>query len=183
MFIDYVALMLINMVAGLMTLAWFLWFDLDKLNNQRWAPPFAISGLVAAVCGFAMTFTWPLPKPYNVAFGESSVLLGVLFLATEWCLAKEWDLSPIGIYAFFAGWVGVVIGIRIIQLGLTQEPLLSGTGFILTGLSGVLAGLILTHRQKIAMRRLGAAVLTLAALIWALTGYMAYWGHLQPPVK
>ena len=59
MFIDYVALMLINMVAGLMTLAWFLWSDLDKVNNQRWAPPFAISGLVAAVCGFAMAFSWP----------------------------------------------------------------------------------------------------------------------------
>jgi putative membrane protein len=183
MFIDYVALMLINMVAGLVTLAWFLWSDLGKTNNQRWAPAFAISGLVAAVCGFAMAFSWPLPRPYNVAYGESSVLLGVLFLAAAWCLAKGWDLSPIGIYAFFAGWVAVVIGIRIIQLGLTQEPRLSGTGFILTGLGGVLAGVILSHRQNRVLRRLGAAVLTVAALIWALTGYMAYWGHLLPPVK
>jgi putative membrane protein len=107
----------------------------------------------------------------------------VLFLAAAWCLAKDWDLSPIGIYAFFAGWVAVVIGIRIIQLGLTQEPILSGTGFILTGLGGVLAGFILSHRRNIVLRRVGAAVLTVAALIWALTGYMAYWGHLLPPVK
>jgi putative membrane protein len=183
MFIDYVALMLVNMVAGLVTLAWFLWSDMDKPHTARWAPAFAMPGAVAVICGFAMSFTWPLPRPYNVAFGESSVLLGVLFLATAWCLAKEWDLSPLGIYAFFAGWVGVLIGIRIIQLGLTQKPDLSGAGFILTGLGGVLAGLILTHYQSIILRRIGSAVLMLSALIWAMTGYMAYWGHLVPPVK
>jgi putative membrane protein len=183
MFIDYVALMLVNMVAGLVTLAWFLWTDLDKSHTGRWAPAFAIPGLVALVCGLAMSFTWPLPKPYNVAFGEPSVLLGVLFLAAAWCLAKEWDLSPLGIYAFFAGWVGVVIGIRIIQLGLTQGPRLSGAGFILTGLGGVLAGIILTHRTNIILRRIGSTVLALAALIWAMTAYMAYWFHLVPPAR
>jgi putative membrane protein len=183
MFIDYVTLMLINMVAGLVTLAWFLWTDLDKPNNGRWAPAFGIPGVVAVVCGFTMSFTWPLPKPYNVAFGEPSVLLGVLFLAAAWCLAKEWDLLPLGIYAFFAGWVGVLIGIRIIDLGLTQKPGLSGAGFILTGLGGVLAGLILTRRSNVLLRRIGSIVLTLAAAIWAMTGYMAYWFHLVPPAK
>jgi putative membrane protein len=181
MFIDYLALMLVNMVAGLMTLAWFLWTDLDKPNTGRWAPAFAIPGLVAVICGFAMSFTWPLPKPYNVAFGEPSVLMGVLFLAAAWCLAKEWDLSLLGIYAFFAGLVAVVVGIRIINLGLTQMPNLSGAGFILTGLGGVLAGFILTHRQNILLRRIGSIVLTLAALIWAMAGYAAYWAHLLPP--
>jgi putative membrane protein len=183
MFIDYVTLMLVNMVAGLVTLAWFLWADLDKPHTARWAPAFAIPGLVAVVCGFAMSFTWPLPKPYNVAFGEPSVLLGVLFLAAAWCLAKEWDLSGLGIYSFFAGWVGVVIGIRIIQLNLTQMPGLAGAGFILTGLGGVLAGFILTHRSNIILRRVGSAVLALSASIWAMTAYMAYWFHLVPPAK
>jgi putative membrane protein len=182
MFIDYVTLMLINMVAGLVTLAWFLWSDLDKPQNGRWAPAFAVPGVVAVICGLAMSFTWPLPGPYNIAFGESSVLLGFLFLAAAWCLAKEWDLRPLGIYAFFAGWVGVLIGIRIIDLGLTQKPGLAGAGFILTGLGGVLAGVILTYRNII-LRRIGSVVLTLAALIWAMTGYLGYWFHLVPPVK
>ncbi len=183
MFIDYVTLMLINMVAGLVVLAWFLWSDLDKPHTARWAPAFAMPGLVAVVCGFAMSFSWPLPQPYNVAYGESTVLFGILFLAAAWCLAKEWDVLPLGIYAFFAGWVAVLIGIRIIQLGLTQKPGLSGIGFIVTGLGGVMAGLILTYRKNLILRRLGAIVLTLAAIIWAMTGYMAYWYHLLPPAK
>lgn len=182
MFIDYVTLMLINMAAGLVTLAWFLWSDVDNPNTGKWAPAFAIPGVVGVICGFAMSFTWPLPKPYNIAFGESSVLLGVLFLAASWCIAKEWDLSPLGIYAFFAGLVAVLIGIRIIDLGLTQKPGLSGAGFILTGLGGVLAGLILTYRNVL-LRRVGSVVLTAAALIWAITGYLGYWYHLLPPVK
>ena len=173
MMIDYVALMLINMVAGLVVLAWFLWSDLDKPHTARWAPAFAIPGLVATVCGFAMSFSWPLPPPYNVAYGESTVLFGVLFLAAAWCLAKEWDLSPLGIYAFFAGSVAVLIGIRFIQLGLAQKSILAGIGFIVTGLSGMMAGLVLTWRRNLILRRLGSVVLTLAAAIWAYTAYMA----------
>ena len=70
---------------------------------------------------------------------------------------------------------------RIINLSLTQSPVLAGAGFILTGLSGVLAGLTLwLHRIKL-LRILGAITLLTAAAIWALIGYMAYWKHMIPP--
>jgi len=181
MFIDYVTLMLINMTGALATLALFLWKDPEGEDRKMWAPAFGISGLVAAVCGFAMIFTWPLPKPYNIPFGEMSVFLGILFLGTSWALAKGWNLLPLGIYSFFAGAAAVLLGIRIIDLSLTQSPVLSGTGFILTGLSGVMAGLILRlHKIKL-LRILGAIVLSTAATIWALIGYMAYWKHMMPP--
>ena len=117
MFIDYVTLMLINMAGGLFILASFIWKDIDKENSQFWAPAFALPGMIAVVCGFAMTFSWPLPKPYNVAFGETSILLGFLFLTAAWSLAKGWELLPLGIYAFFAGLTGVLVGIRIMNLG------------------------------------------------------------------
>ena len=179
MFIDYVTLMLINMAAGLFVLAAFIWKDIDKENNQFWAPAFALPGMVAAVCGFAMTFTWPLPKPYNTAFGETSILLGFLFLAAAWSLAKGWALLPLGIYAFFAGLTGVLIGIRIINLGLTASPLVSGVGFILTGSGGVFAGAVLLYRRTKWLRIVGAAILIAAALIWARTAYLGYWAHLH----
>lgn len=48
MFIDYVTLMLINMAAGLVVLAAFIWKDIDKDNNQFWAPAFALPGMIKA---------------------------------------------------------------------------------------------------------------------------------------
>jgi putative membrane protein len=181
MFIDYVTLMLINMAAALTTLAVFLWKDPSEGGKENWAPAFALPGLVAAVCGFAMIFTWPLPKPYNKPYGEMSVLLGMLFLAASWSLAKGWKLQPLGIYAFFAGFAAVLLGISIIHFSLTQSPVLSGAGFILTGLGGVFAGLVLRLHKIKWLRIIGSIVLLASAAIWALTGYMAYWIHMIPP--
>lgn len=181
MFIDYVTLMLINMAGALATLAIFLWKYPDGEDRKTWAPAFGIPGLVAAICGFAMIFTWPLPKPYNMPFGEMSVFLGILFLGTSWALAKGWNLLPVSIYAFFAGFAAVLLGVRIIDLALTQSPFLSGTGFILTGLGGVFAGLTLRLHKIKMFRILGVVTLLAAAAIWALIGYIAYWKHMIPP--
>jgi len=181
MFIDYVTLMLVNMTAALTTLALFLWQDPDGEDRQMWAPVFGISGLVAAICGFVMVFTWPLPKPYNIPFGEMSVFLGILFLGASWAIAKGWNLLPLGIYSFFAGIAAVLLGIRIIDLSLTQSPVLAGAGFILTGLGGVFTGLILRLHKIKCLRIIGAMVLLIAAAVWALIGYMAYWKHMMPP--
>jgi putative membrane protein len=179
-FIDYVTLMLINMTAALVVLAVFLWKGLDEEDPKHWAPAFAVPGLVAAVCGFAMTFTWPLPGPYNIAFGEMSVLLGVLLLGASWSLARSWNLRPLGIYAFFAGAAAVLVGIRFIDLSLTKSPLLSGVGFILTGLGGIFAGFILIQAKNKGPRLIGALVMLAAAAIWAWTAALAYWTHLLP---
>ena len=179
-FIDYVTLMLVNMTAGLVVLACFLWRDIANQNRQRWAPAFAVPGLVAMVCGFAMTFTWPLPHPYNITYGEMSIFLGVLFLGAAWSLTKGWNLLPLGLYALPAGAAAVLLGIRIIDLGLTNKPLLSGIGFILTGLGGVFALPGLVFVKQAWLRRLGTLLLLAAAAIWAMTGYMAYWMHLKP---
>jgi putative membrane protein len=135
--------------------------------------------MIAVICGFAMTFSWPLPKPYNIAYGETSVLLGFLFLAAALSIAKRWELFPLGIYAFFAGLAAVFIGIRIINLGLTSEPLISGIGFILTGSGGVFAEIIILNRRRKWLRIIAAAILITAAIIWARTGYLAYWMHLN----
>lgn len=179
MFIDYVSLMLVNMTGGLVILAIFLLKDIDNQNNQFWAPAFALPGFIAVISGFAMVFTWPLPSPYSTAYGETSVLLGFLFLAAAWSLAKGWELFPLGIYAFFAGLVSVVIGVRIINLGLTQTPLMAGIGFILTGAGGIFAELVLLNRRKKWLRAIGSLVLLASAALWAMTAYLSYWFHLK----
>ena len=91
-FIDYVSLLLINMVGGLFVLACFLGWGLKSSERKHWAPAFAISGLIATVAGLVMVLTSPIPKPFSMAFGEMSVLLGVLFLGAAWALANGWSL-------------------------------------------------------------------------------------------
>ncbi|MBD1846765.1 DUF981 domain-containing protein [Cyanobacteria bacterium FACHB-63] len=179
MFIDYITLMLINMVAGLFLLAHYVFRGLDSPNQKQWVPGFGMTGGVALATGLHMVWTWAVPGSFNIAFGETTVLFGILFITTAFALAKGWELLTIAIYAFFAGITAIVIGIRIINLGLTQQPLLSGVGFVLTGLGGVFAAPTLYLKTNRAWRSLGAAVLVVAALIWAFTGYLAYWNHLE----
>ena len=137
MFIDYLTLMLINLSAGLALLAAYVYFGLGTSNQKRWIPGFGVVGAIALVTGLHMTFTWPIIGSFNVAFGETTVLFGILFLGTSLALAMGWELFTLGIYGFFAGLVSLLIGFRIINLGITQLPLLSGIGFILVGLGGI----------------------------------------------
>jgi putative membrane protein len=140
--------------------------------------------LVGVVLGLILSLTWPLPGSYNVAFGETTTLFGAVFLAAGFALSQGWDLLPVAIYGFFAGVDAVVVGIRIISLGLTQEPIFSGLGFILAGLGGVLAapGLKMLKSNK-TFRLVAALVLVATAAIWAFTFYNALWGHMASFAK
>lgn len=179
MFIDYITLMLINMVAGLFLLAYYVYQGLDSPHQKQWIPGFGMTGGIALATGLHMIWTWPIAGSFNIAFGETTVLFGILFITTAIVLAQDWDLLTVAIYAFFAGITAIVVGLRIINLGLTNQPLLSGIGFILTGLGGVFAAPTLYLKTNRIWRLLGAAVLVAAASIWAGTGYFAYWNHLE----
>ena len=189
MFIDYITLMLINMVAGLVLLADFVYRGLEGANPKRWIPGFGLVGGIALATGLHMIWTWPIPGSFNISFGETSVMFGGLYLATSVALAMSLDLLTITVYAFFAGVTAIVVGARIISLGQTRQPVVAGLGFMLTGLGGVFAAPTLVYlKTNRGWRTLGAIVLLLAAVIWAFIGYMAYWGHMasfsdwQPPV-
>jgi len=184
-FIDYVTLLLVNMAAGYFVLADFVFRGMDAEDQKPWVPAFAIVGLVAAVFGTHMAWTWPLPGSYNSAYGEMSVLLGVLFLGGALALARRAPgagdgsgLHALGIYAFFAGLAAILLGVRIIHLGMTNAPMLSGIGFILSGAAGVLVCPGLAVRRCGFCRFLGALLLAGAGLIWAFTAYMAIWMHM-----
>jgi putative membrane protein len=181
--IDYLTLLLVNMVSALVVLAFFLWWGLGRADTAHWAPAFGISGLVATVAGFVMTFTWPLPPPFNMAYGEMSVLLGVLLLGAAWALTRGWSLLPLSIYAFFAGCAAITLGIRFIHLSLTPMPLVPGVGFILTGLGGVGAGLVLWKQETKALRLAGGLLMLAAASLWSFTACLAYWGHMKVEPK
>lgn len=179
MFINYISLMLLNLVAGLVLLASYVYFGLNTPDQKRWIPGFGVVGAIALVTGLHTVLTWPIIGSFNIAFGETTLLFGVLFLGAALALAMNWDLLTLGIYGFFAGAASLLIGLRMINLGLTRIPLLSGLGFILVGLGGIFAAPTLYFQQHRLLRLVGAIVLLSAALIFALIATLTYWGHLD----
>lgn len=180
MFIDYLTIIMINLVAGTVILAYYIYKGLDAEDPRPFAAGFGIVGLLGVVLGLGMTFTWPLPGSYNIAYGEATTLFGAVFLAAAFALYHRWSLVPVAIFSFFAGVYAVIVGVRIISLELTMEPLLSGVGFILAGLGGVFAvpALSLMKRHK-TLRLFAAAVLLVTALLWAATFYNSLWNHME----
>ena len=176
-FIDYVVLLLVNMTAGHLLLAAFVLMGLDEADRRRWTTGFAMSGVVAFLCGLHMVWHWPLPGSFNMAFGETSVLYGTVMLGFALSLGRGWNLLPVALYSAVAALAAIATGFWIIVLGMTQAPRVSGLGFILTGLGGlfVLAALVLRRWRWV---RYAAALLLLAAmLIWARTGFGAMGKH------
>jgi putative membrane protein len=180
MFIDYLTIIMINLVAGTALLAYYIFKGMTMDDQRPFAAGFGIVGLLGIILGLVLTFTWPLPGSYNIGYGETTTLFGGVFLATAFALYNRWDLKPVTIYAFFAGIYSVIVGLRIITLGLTKEPILSGIGFVMSGLGGVLAFPIfdLLKKNK-TLRLLVSIVLIVTALLWAVTFYNSLWAHMQ----
>jgi len=179
MFIDYVTLLLINMVGALIVLAAFVYKGLDEVDQRHWAPAFALPGLIALVNGLNMSWNWPLPGSYNVAYGDLSVLFGTIYLAAGWSLVMNRSLMPVAIYAFFVGLASFVVGERVFTLNMTTSPPFSAAGFFLTGILGICAAPALYLRSNRFVRIAGVLVILAATFVWALNGYGGYWMHLQ----
>ena len=180
MFIDYLTLIMINMVAGTALLAYYLWKGMDEADQRPYAAAFFGVGLLSLITGLQLSFTWPLPGSYNVGYGDTTTLFGVVFLITAIALWQGWDLVPVSLYAFFAGIDAVIVGVRIFSLQLTKEPLLSAIGFVLAGLGGLgAAPFFLWFKGNKTVRMLGVLLLLATAVLWAVTFYGSLWGHLD----
>jgi putative membrane protein len=180
MFIDFLTLVMINMVAGTTLLAYYIWKGLDAEDQRPYAAAFGMVGLLALILGLRLAFTWPLPGSYNVGYSDATTLFGIVFLATGFAIAMGWDLLPVSIYGFFAGIDAVIVGARIWSLQLGKEPLVAAIGFVLAGLGGVFSYPFLKwFRDNKTVRWIAILMLLATALIWAATFYGALWSHLE----
>lgn len=180
---DYLTLMLTNMVAGQVLLAWYLLAGLGRPAEwqARWAPGFLAVGIVGLASGLHLALTWPLQPPaalYNALYGETTVLFAVAFLAAAVALWKHWDLLPTAVYGAIAGLAPIAIAAAMLEHGLTARPWLSAIGFVLSGLAGPLTAGAVAMRRRGALAVASALVLFIAAGIWLLTALMAYWMHI-----
>ena len=177
MFIDYLAVMLINVGAGLALLAHYLYVKPAPEARRSWASGFFAVGLLGLVTSVPMVLTWPLPGGYNVAYGEPALLISVLFLAAAVTLTFQWEPLIPAIYGFFGAIYSIVIGIRMEALHLSSHPLVAFVGFLLAGLGGMLVLPALQWHDNRTLTIVTSVVLGLAAILWLYTGYTAGWGH------
>jgi len=178
-FIDWLTLLLVNMMVALVLHALFIGFWLDK-DPKKVIPGFLVTGAVALIAGFRMTFTWPLPGPYNIMYGELSVLFGALLFIAGLSVHFGWNLATVGIYALFGGAVAVLLGVRIWVSGMTNEPIVAGLGFVGTGAAAILTfPALVWPKQWKWIRMLVAIVAALSALLWIIVGFPAYWEHID----
>ena len=179
MFIDFLTLVMINLVAGTVLLAFYLWRGIDEKDQRAYAAAFFMVGVVSLITGLQISFTWPLPGSYNVGYGDATTLFGVVFIATSIALFFGSSLIPVSIYALFAAIDSIVVGLRILSLGLTKEPLVSAIGFVLAGLSGLgVFPFLMWFRENKLVRWIGILLLLATALVWAITFYGSLWSHL-----
>ena len=183
MFVDYLAIMLVNLVAGLALLALFLYLHPDAESQPKWAPAFAMVGATALLTGLPMVITWPLMGSYNIAFGDPAMLFGIAFLGATWALGKGQGLLMPSLYSLFGAVVAIVIGARLISLGMTKEPAMAGTAYILTGVGGALVPVAAYLRENRTVRLIVVLVLVAAAALWAVTAFPTYWSHLHAFAK
>jgi putative membrane protein len=182
MFVDDVAMMLINLVIALVAVAVYaLMKPADAA--RRMAPAFLATGFGLTAVGLHMMFVWPLPSSYNIAFGSPAVLFGVLLFLAGLGGLLSWDFLSLGIYAVFSGLAAIVVGIRIGVLGMTNSPAMATAGFVLTGVGGLLALPLYFFRGNRGLRILIVVIVLLAALVWAVIGYGAFWQHLADFAK
>lgn len=184
MFIDFLTLVMVNLVAGTVLLAYYLWRGIDEADQRPYAAAFFGVGLISLVTGLQISFTWPLPGSYNVGYGDATTLFGVVFLATSIALFFGSSLIPVSIYAFFAAIDALIVGIRIYSLQLTKEPLISAVGFILAGISGLgVFPFLMWFRENRLVRWIGILLLLGSALLWAITFYGSLWAHMASFAK
>jgi len=184
MFIDFLTLVMINLVAGTVILAYYLWKGMDEKDQRPYAAAFFATGLLGTITGLQLAFTWPLPGSYNVAFGDTTTLFGVVFLATSIALWQGWDLLPVSIYAFFAGIDAVLVAFAIWSQQLTKSPILSALGFLLAGLGGLGAfPFFMWFKGNKAVRWIAILVLLATAALWSITFFGSLSGHIASFAK
>lgn len=177
--INYLTLIMIDLIAGYTLLTYFLAIGLDVERGKGLAAAFGGVGLLNLVLGLGITLTWPLPGSYNILFGEATAMFGIVFLAAGIAIAREWDLYPITLIASIFGIYVLIAGWGIFSLNMTRTPLMTTLLYLLVGITALLAPLGWKKRESGGLLKAGMALTIITALLWFVTFAGSLLGHLQ----
>ena len=180
MFVDYLTVMMVAVVAGaVLTIVYGLMFLDAPLADQRpWGWAFGIVGLLLGVTGLHLVLTWPLPGAYNIVMGEPALYFGLVLLGTAFAIRAGESLMPLAVLAIFGGIANIFLSIAMLVHGLSRNPPLWALAYAAIGLAAVLSPLVV-HRVRTLrwVPLVAGGLLAIGALIFALGGYGAYLEH------
>ena len=180
MFVDYLTVMMVAVVAGaVVTIVYGLMFLDAPLADQRpWGWAFGIVGLLLGVTGLHLVLTWPLPGAYNIVMGEPALYFGLVLLGTAFAIRAGESLMPLAVLAIFGGIANIFLSIAMLVHGLSRNPPLWALAYAAIGLAAVLSPLVV-HRVRTLrwVPLVAGGLLAIGALIFALGGYGAYLEH------
>ena len=180
MFVDYLTVMMVAVVAGAVTTIVYglMFLDAPLADQRPWGWAFGIVGLLLGVTGLHLVLTWPLPGAYNIVMGEPALYFGVVLLGTAFAIRAGESLMPLAVLAIFGGIANIFLSIAMLVHGLSRNPPLWALAYAAIGLAAVLAPLVV-HKVR-ALRwvpLVAGGLLAIGALIFALGGYGAYLEH------
>ncbi len=175
MFIDYVTIQLIAAASGLFLAGLYaIKFASPLKERVGFVYSFWMAGVVLSITGFDMIFTWPLPGAYNIIFGEPAIWFGILLIFLGFAIKAENDLFPLTLMFSAGGLINLVISGDILIYNMTQSPALAFVGFLTSGLGALLVPFGLKSKT---VRWIIAVLLIIAAIVFAITGFGAYYQH------
>jgi len=121
MFTVNLTFIVIDMLAGTVFLVYYVLKGMDENDQRPYIVTFGVLGLLGVIMGVQLTFTESLPTSFNVVYGEVSGLFGIVFLGTSLAISQGWDLLLVAIYVFFAGVDAMIVGLRLLSLGLARN--------------------------------------------------------------
>lgn len=178
-YINYLTLMMLGVIFGLVLGGTYLVKGIQFEKQSQWIPGFLITGILTFFPALRMIYVWPLPGSHNILFGEPVVLFGAIFLVAALVIYKQWSLFYLAAFVFLAGLVTLLLGIRVMSLGLTDYPSLAGVGYLFTAIAALLTPFSVKSPDNRGLINLNSAIAYLAALIWLFIVLIAYWNHLS----
>jgi putative membrane protein len=180
MFVDYLTVMMVAVVAGaVLTIVYGLMFlNAPVADQKQWGWAFGLVGLLLGVTGLHLVLTWPLPGAYNIVMGEPALYFGLVLLGTAFAIRAGESLMPLAVLAFFGGLANVFLTIAMLVHGLSRNPPLWAIAYAAIGLAAILSPVVVHRVRALRWAPLVAGVLlAIGALIFAVGGYGAYLEH------
>lgn len=143
------------------------------------------NGLYLFITGLSISIRWPfvpLGGVYNVLYGGSASLAGLVLLSASVALFLNLGLKEVSYFAVVLGLYLVVDAMSIVRYGLTSTPPYSTAMYLAPAVAAFLS-VPFTHTNNKWLRWLFAIVAFLFALLWVYEAANTTWGHLAPPPK
>jgi putative membrane protein len=142
------------------------------------------TGLYLFITGLLINVRWPftpLGGVYNVLFGGSASLAGLVLLSASVALFLNVGLKEVSYFAVVLGVYLVVDAVSIIRYGLTSTPPFSTAMYLAAAVVAFLS-IPFTHTSNKWIRWLFTVAAFLFALFWLYEAANTTLGHLAPPL-